>query len=218
MLTFWTMAICIYGVVVAALFSAVGRLRESTLASIIYVTGFLGLNVQLSRVSDPGPGILLAAAAAFIGLIFNVVAMRFALARLLTALGRALTGDDALRYAKSYDRAEAAESRGDYEAAAGLYREAIAADARDAEAHRRLADALLKDGKPHDAGRVLKQLVDLCTDPEDRCGAIFRLAEVLHEKLNDERAAGELYELVSRDYANTRFDEYARGRLEALKR
>jgi len=214
----WT--ICLYGVVAAVLFITSGTVRNSTYANCIYLVGFFGLNIFMASArpvtfTDPVEAVvqlLTALASAVIGALFNAVALKYSLGQMLTAFGRALTGDDQIKWRKTYDRAEAADKRGDTAAAAAIYRDELRSDPRDTEAHRRLGELLVRMGRPQEAAGEYRTVIEL-SEGEQRGAAAFRLAEILQDELGDSDGARAIYETIVRERPQSGHAEYARARL-----
>ena len=225
--------LCLYGIAAALAFNTTQTLRDSKLAHYVYVLGYITLNLLLARgvakggVSGGGGGLAGAMAGALVyvvklvaqillGFLFNAVALLYTCDLSLSALLRFVTSDDQLVVRKTYNRAEGAESRGDLDGAAALYREEIQADPADREAHRRLAEVLLKAGKMREAADLFRQVLELSKGADERCVAALRVAEVFQDNLGDVAAAVELYEMILAEYPKTKHAAYARARLEKV--
>jgi tetratricopeptide (TPR) repeat protein len=212
------LSIFFYGIVAALVFNLLQRLQENTIAHLVYLTGLLGLFVRLGTgqplVGMAGLGNLIYIIfGGLLGLIANAPALRYTLTHLLTAAGRELTSADQIVYRKTYDRAVGAESRGDLEMAAALYRQEIESDPEDREAYRRLAEVLLKHGKHDEAVSSFRKVIEMSDEPRERSEAMFRLAEVFQDELHDGAAARKLYQAVIHDNPRGKYAEYARSRL-----
>ena len=226
---------CMYGIVAALAFHLSGTLRRSTIAYGVYLVGLMALVYQFAQIAfagmPSGGGIgavgfgvfftvLFAVFKLLIILAFNGFALYSTMYHFVGKSGQFLTSDDRLVYKKTYDRAVGAEARGEFEKAAGLYRDEIEKDPKDTEARRRLAEVLIRCGRPQEAVVEFERTIGLCTaeDEEARCHMTFRLAEVHQEQLHNAQAARELYEKLMRECPKNEYAQYARERLESPER
>lgn len=211
--------LCLYGAIAGGLFAASGTLRTSSMAHYVYVTVLAALIISLG-VRTPLSGLMslmVLLAQGVIGIGFNIPALHCSLDHALTAVGRSALSDGDIKVRKTYDKADGAATRGDFALAAALYREEIADDPKDAEARRRLAEVLLRQGEPEQAVEELRKAMALFSEPHEQCTVIFRLAEVLREELKDDEAAAELYRNVLRQCPKGRHADYARERLARME-
>ncbi len=221
---------CVYGIVAALALHLSGTLRRSTIAHSVYLLGLMALLVQFSQVAFSGVAsgggigvvfvVLIGVFKTLVILGFNSFALYCTGGHFVGKFGRALIGDDQIVYRKTYDRAAGAEARREFEKAAGLYREEIDKDPKDSEAYKRLADVLIRCGRPEEAVREFEKAIELCgaEDEEERCQMTFRLAEVHQDELHNSRAAQELYEKLVRECPNNQYAQYAKARLESPER
>ncbi len=218
--------LCIYGVVWALVLNAFRTERRSSIPYMIYFFGFVGLAVPASSWAYGGAmgaggqmgvfaGVLVGTFLVTVAFMFNAIPILFCVGQIVRVVGREAAGLDQMTRRKSYDRAEGAESRGDLDEAACLYREEMAADPADTVAPRRLAEVLVKATKPEEAVAALRDLLEQVKDPDEACSSMFRLAEILDEQLQDRRAAAELYGRIVKEHPKRRLAEYARQRLGA---
>ena len=216
--------LCIYGVVWALVLNAWRTERRSSIPYMIYFFGFVGLAVPASSWAYGGAmgaggqmavvgGVLIGTVLVAVAFMFNSIPILFCVGQIVRVVGREAAGLDQMTRRKSYDRAEAAESRGDPDEAARLYREEMAADPADTVAPRRLADLLVKAGRAQDAVAELRALLELIEDKDEMCSTMFRLAEILDEQLHDRSGAAELYGRIVKEHPKRRLAEYARQRL-----
>jgi len=218
--------LCVWGLVASVAFRLWVELSDSKLAGGVYLLIFFALSYLYwvrtgGRLMGGGPlgaafGVFILLAGWVLGLVFNAGALYYVAICFLGAIGRTLTSDDQVVVRKTYDRAEGAESRGDYEEAAALYRKEIGADPDDREAHRRLAELLLKLARKQEAVEELRRVMELSEGEEKLCAAAFRLAEVLGEELGREVEAADLYQMIVRDHPASSYARYARARLEGM--
>ncbi len=216
--------LCTLGVVAGFAFWASQTLRESLLAHYVYVLILVALVILFgSRMAadytsrlGAVAGVLLAMLGLMVGVAFNLPALKHAGNRVLTAIGRAVVGTRSMVVRKTYDQADAAMKREDYDAAAALYYRAIEKEPGDVEARRRLAEVFLKRGQPTSAASVLQEILDLSEDEQERCTVMFRLGEVLQDVLHEPEEAEGLYERIIRDYPAGEYAGYARARLKNI--
>lgn len=127
----------------------------------------------------------------------------------------AATGIDRMKVESTYDRAAKAEKDGDLEEAMRRYEQAGAENPRDPEPHRRLADLHLKRGAIDPAVSNLRAALERVEAPEERATLAFRISDVLAREGRPAEARRALEDAV-RDLAGTRFEGYARERLNSL--
>jgi len=195
-------------------FLAWPRLGDSLIVLSVYVVlvGWLVVRISLNE-ADAGPiGLITGMFYGAIGLGFNLIPLRHAADRMFGALGREMLSSG-IKMKKAYDRAASAETRGDYEAAVAIYREEIAKDDKDSEVHRRLGEALLKMKRAPEAAGSLRAAMDLSPDAERRSTIAFRLAEVLEDSVGDRPGAEAVYNMILRQYPESKYANYARARL-----
>jgi hypothetical protein len=208
---------CAYGVVFSVIFGRHGENIRSGWVYYGYVTGFVillwavGMNMGAAVASPVGP--ILALAEGGVILVCNAVALKCTGEYALTRLGRGALGLNHIVYRKTYDKAEAAEARGELALAVEIYRQEIAADPQDIEAQRRLAEVLLKAGRPDEAAAELRHIVDQARQQELRHIAAFRLAEVYADQLGRPADAEALYRRIVEEAPHSRLARYARVRL-----
>ena len=145
--------LCAFGIVSSLTLYYNEGLRESKWINAIYSAGFVLFNVlywlgvysSMGGLEGNGAAgfkvvgfVLLAALGWAVGWACNVAAVYWVMQYYLSVFVRDVSGLDQIVVRKTFDRAEAAEARADYEKAAALYAEEIAAEPLDREAHRRL--------------------------------------------------------------------------------
>jgi len=224
--------LCLYGIAASLAFRYVEGLRQSAWAVggylalywILFVPFALGAFPVLGSPHGSVAAAASASATVLTGFIrggvvlfVNAVALWYSGEYVLTALARALTSDSQIVVRKTYDKAEAAEARHDFETAASLYEQEIASDPEDHEAHRRLGELLVKMGRAREGAARLERALELAEQADERCAAAFRLAEVYHDQLDDPEQALRLYTLIARSHPGNRLARYARERAERLK-
>lgn len=151
-----------------------------------------------------------------LGCAANAVAFACIGAEYAAGLGRWLMSYHKVPELKSYDRAENAVSNRNFGRAAALYGQKIEEDPEDVEAHRRLAEVLLKMDRAEDAAGVFRRGLERAEKARDSCRIAFRLAEVLDEKLGRSGEAAELYRMLAEEYPDDRRADAARSRLEQM--
>ena len=216
--------LCAFGIASGITFLRMGRFKGMNLAYAAYLLAFVGLSYAYWKASFAGVrdvavagGVLFMFLGGFLlSCAWNGLALWCTAVHYLGVIGRAGMSDDQIVVRKTYDRAEGAESRGDYEGAAELYRKETDSDPTDREAHRRLAEVLLKMGSPREAVEELRSVLALSKEEEARCAAAFRLAEVLQDEMGDREAAADLYRMVLQDYPDSKYAGHARSRLEQV--
>ncbi|MEK7467408.1 MAG: tetratricopeptide repeat protein [Planctomycetota bacterium] len=125
-------------------------------------------------------------------------------------------GDHKLKVEPTFDQAEAAERRGDMEAALRLYRAAAQGQPGHAETRRRLGEAYLKSGDADQAIAEMRAALGLVEDPEKKMALAFRVTDLMMEKKNDTFNAGLILQELERDYQGTRVAELAKARRARL--
>ena len=125
-------------------------------------------------------------------------------------------GDHKLKVEPTFDQAEAAERRGDMEAALRLYRAAAMGQPGHAETRRRLGEAYLKSGDADQAIAEMRAALGLIEDPEKKMALAFRVTDLMVEKKNDAFNAGLILRELERDYEGTRVAELAKARRARL--
>ncbi|MCC6741047.1 MAG: tetratricopeptide repeat protein [Planctomycetia bacterium] len=125
-------------------------------------------------------------------------------------------GDHKLRVEPTFDQAEAAERRGDMDAAIRLYRASAMGNPGHAESRRRLGEAYLKSGDADQGIAELRAALGLVEDPEKKMALGFRVADLLVEKKGDAFNADLVLRELERDYEGTRVAELAKARRARL--
>jgi tetratricopeptide (TPR) repeat protein len=207
-----------YGAIASLAFVLMEPLRASAIALFVYGFGFLGLFLLYAPVPIGRYGILgviIGVLQVAVILAFNGLPLYTVLDHLVTRLGRELFGLNQMVFRKSYDRAKAAEARGELAEATALYRRELEDDPKDTAARRLLAEVLVKRGLAQEAAAELQAVLEHLKKDErqERIATLLRLAEVSEEELRDEQRARQLYrEVIEQDPA-AREADYARGRL-----
>jgi hypothetical protein len=127
------------------------------------------------------------------------------------------TGTASMKVAKTYDQAQKAEHEGDLDLALRLYGEEAAADARDPEPLRRMAEIHVQRGQVEEALGLLGRVLGLVKDPELRTTLSFRRAD-LFERAGRRSDAERQLEAVAQELPGTPFERCARERLGSLRR
>ena len=210
--------LCAYGIVWTGAFHVLETERPNKWVFLAYFLGLLGLwasALASAAANFEGSlfGLVYYLALGTMILVCNILPVRHLLEFVLGQTARELTGLNQINVRKSYDHATGAESRGDLDTAARLYREEIQKDPDDTEARRHLAEVLARAGKPQEATDELRALIERIGDGEQACQVMFRLAEVTDELLHDGAEAVRIYERLIRKYPKDKLAEYARLRL-----
>jgi tetratricopeptide (TPR) repeat protein len=126
-----------------------------------------------------------------------------------------MMGDRDLKVEKTYDLARKAEKEGDLEGAGRRYAVEIERDRSDPEPFRQLAAIRLRQGRAEEAMALLREAMPLVRDPEDHATMAFRLSDLLTGtgRISEAR---EILAGVEREFAGTRFAQYAKERRERL--
>jgi tetratricopeptide (TPR) repeat protein len=128
---------------------------------------------------------------------------------------RAMLGDERVARHFSFDKAELAENRRDYQTAKQLYLKAIEQMPQRPEPRLRLAELLIRIRRYPDAAEQLKVALGLTQDLDSRARLVFRLAEA--QALAGQRdAATEALRDFEREASGTKYADFARERLAAL--
>lgn len=125
--------------------------------------------------------------------------------------------DDQLTVRPAYSIAEAAEARGEYAAAVAAYEKLADANPADPEPRRRMAEALLKAGRPRDAVEVLRQAMRIEDKPGEQFLIALRLSEVLADDCADVREAVTMLEAHLERHPDAHGAAFARQRIARLK-
>ncbi len=134
----------------------------------------------------------------------------------LALAARVLSGDEDIETRATFDRADAAVHRGELEEAERIYLEAAAAYPKDPAPHMRLADLRLKQDRPDAAAQALRDAAARAKNLEQESLAVFRLADVLAERLGRTDAARTELEAFIRRRPDTKYARLARERVERL--
>jgi len=215
---------CVLGLVAAVVFFSSQAIRENILVHWAYLSllfvlwmTFAGArHIRMTNLEMAAHGTLGIFGGFVVIVLCNIIALAYSADRLLQAAGVFLMGDSDIGVRKTYDRAEGAASRGDYETAARLYRDAIAEDPEDHEARQRLARVLLEWGDAEGAAEELLKLLDVCTEERERCTTALRLGEVCLDELEDPDGARQMYKMVMEDYPHSEYARHARARLDRM--
>jgi tetratricopeptide (TPR) repeat protein len=134
---------------------------------------------------------------------------------IIVRLSRAMLGDERVARHFSFDKAELAENRRDYQTAKQLYLKAIEQMPLRPEPRLRLAELLIRIRRYPDAAEQLKAALGLTQDMENRARLAFRLAEALALAGQREAAVATLQDF-EREAGGTKYADFARERLAAL--
>ena len=138
---------------------------------------------------------------------------------LMAMLFGAVEGTGADKYLEehcSFDKAEAAERRRDYQAAESLYREAIERMPKRPEPLVHLGEMLIKTGRHADAAEQFRKALTMVEDRDARARFTFRLAEA--QCLAGQRAAAiETLRGFEKAAKDPKYAGYASGRLARLE-
>jgi hypothetical protein len=228
-MVFWFIIYVLYGVVWSVILTVSESERRRSLLHVLYLFGFVGLSVPFSSAAFGGVvgsdgivarsamgamgGVVVGLGICLVGLAFHGVPVYYCLMHFVRGVGRAAAGLDHIVLSKSYNRAEGAESRGDLAEAERLYRQELEADPEDAEARRRLAELLVRQGRAQEAVPEFETVIEQVEGREKRYATTFRLAEVLEEELGRRQEAAELYRRIVQEDPRSRYAQYARSRL-----
>lgn len=219
--------LCVYGVAAGVLFARFGRFADHPLFQWAYVMGYLMLTLLFAnsrgKSLDMGGGYgaafagpIIVVAGIFIGFLFNLLALQHCAENVIGAIGRFALSLNQVIWRKSYDKAEGAEVRGDFETAIALYGDEIEKDPEDGEARRRLAEVLLKNEQPREAAAQLEELLNRSSGGQ-WCKTAFRLAEVQQDDLARPESAAELYRRIAEEYPDDEMAAYAQSRLRIIQ-
>ncbi len=136
-------------------------------------------------------------------------------AELIFEAARRAKGDHLLVVEKTYDQAEAAEKRRDWDTAERLYRAEVDGDPADAQARIRLGEIYLKLDRVDEATLLFAAALPLLDEPEQQGPLAFRLSEIYSKSGKLEQAREVLSAAVS-DLAGTRYEAFAQKRLDSL--
>jgi len=213
---------CAYGLGALFVFRKAEELCDMLIVQLAYVVGLLflvgwALQAVLAYFGDLTTENAPYLWFSFIGTgavisIFNLPAIKCVVSSSIGKLARTITSADTGVVRKQYSLAAGAEAHGDLDEAARLYRQEIQMDPKDAEVHLRLAEVLLKQKLPDGALDEFRTAIKMLKDKRDRASAMFRLAEVLDDVLNQPTAARDISERIMRECPGTAFAAHARKR------
>jgi hypothetical protein len=125
-------------------------------------------------------------------------------------------GDENLVVLPTFDKAEAAERRKDFQGALRLYQEAAAAHPGNAEIRRRLGEAYLRVADEDQGLMELRAAMGLVADPEKKMTVAFRVVEILMGKKKDVFNAEMILQSLERDHPG-KIADLARARRARLR-
>ena len=212
--------------VTGILFSALRWMESLSESKAFY---FLGLSVFLaecvhalvtSNIGPKGPydivGAALSLAVPVLCISGWVLFFHGAAVALLFGVAEEMSGDKYLEEHCSFDKAEAAERRRDYQAAESLYREAIEGMPKRPEPLVHLGEMLIKIGRHADAAEQFRKALTMVDDRDARARFTFRLAEA-QGLAGQKDAAIETLRRFEKAAKDTKYAGYARDRLAKLE-
>lgn len=214
-----------YGALASVLLARLEWLRNWKPAHVIHLAVFVMLTVFYFRSSDLAPGGFGLGAAISLAVVFlsyaiacaaNAVAFACIVSHYFVGFGEWVMGYGDILRIKTYDRAEGAEARRDFEGAAELYREKIEEDPEDPEARRRLGEVLLKLDRAEEAEREFRGALEAAEELEMHSAIAFRLAEVLDETLGRPDEAAEMYRNIVDTHPESQHATFAKSRLRHM--
>jgi len=123
-----------------------------------------------------------------------------------------------LKVKKTFDQADAAMQRHDYDEAERLYRAALKDNQSNVELRRRLVELYVTTRRLDEALGELREVGRLSERPEDVCLAAFERAEILADEKEDVAAAIEEIRAVLASFPDSTSAVFARERLAQLER
>lgn len=177
----------------------------------------LGLSVTAIRLiaardGGAGPeGIMLGA----VGVTWGVF-MAHAAGSLFMAVRRRATSDSNIPEIRTYDQAEAAERRRDWETAERLYKAALAEDPSDLETRRRLGELAIRRGDLEAALRIFQSVLPRIPEREKKLALAFRMADLMAGPGKDPGGARVLLESLAHAALGTPEEEGWRRRIAEL--
>ena len=213
--------ICGLGAVAAVLFHLRADLQRNVIVLGVYfalfASGCLWFVCSVGA-SISGPvGAIFALFTVIVGLGFalamNAVSLWSFADCVIDIVMKTASGDIHIKVKRTYDRAEAAQARHDYETALSLYRKVLEDDPKDREAHRRIGELCLTMGRTEEATEALRRVIAASETENEWCAGVLRLAEVLGEELGRPGEARDLYESIIKRYPRGRHAGYACSRM-----
>ncbi|MBI2919976.1 MAG: hypothetical protein HYY18_02705 [Planctomycetes bacterium] len=202
------------GIALAAIVLRTEHLREKGLLQAGALVWCVGTGAFLSRVLGDGPIFLAAVIPG--GFVYGGCFAYF-FAGLILRLRTWGLGDATLKVEPTFDQAEAAEKRQDWEGALRLYRIAAQKEPQHAETRRRLGEAYLRVEDLDQGIMELRAAMGLSEDPEKKVTVAFRVCDLLVERKSDAFNAELILRSLEKDHAGTRVAELARIRREKLR-
>lgn len=129
---------------------------------------------------------------------------------------RFMMGDKNIEVAPTFDMAEAALKRGEFDQAIALFEEAVRTWPKSPTPQVHMADALIRLQRFPEAAGCLRKAVALIPEPADASPVVFRLADVLAKQMGQRDQAAQVLQDFIRRYPDTKFADYARERLAGL--
>ena len=210
------MAFAVAFLACAGLLSSAARHNASFLGSklvqILAIGVFFGLLYPVAQAVGP----LLVIPVAFAGLLLGLPFLLFLIGEWFDTAARSVTGIESMKVLPTYDVAEKAEREGRLDDALALYREAASLHPADPEARRRIGELLLSKGEVAAAFEAFITALAGIAEPEPYSTLAFRVADLEARGGRRDDARRRLEE-VARRYPGTRFEAYARERLEASR-
>jgi tetratricopeptide (TPR) repeat protein len=203
-------------------------LRDKAGANWIAFAGFWALAawVALSTRAQTGivrEGNVIAAFGLLAALLVIVAAIIIAIPFWMHLVGlfaeggiRSVLGIERMKVEKTFDVADKAEHEKRYDDAIKLYLVAAAEAPAEPEPFRRAGDAALKNGATEEALDYFKCALARTTNPEDVASLAFRIAELLARTLGRRDEARQTLEKTATQLAGTRFEQFARDRINSL--
>jgi tetratricopeptide (TPR) repeat protein len=182
----------------------------SKLVQVLAIGGFFGLLYPVAQAVGP----LLIMPVAFAGFALGVPFLTFLIGDWFDAAARAVTGVGSMKLRPTWDAAEKAEREGRLDDALALYREAASLHPGDPEPPRRVGELLLSKGEVPAALEAFAAALAGIAEPEPYATLAFRVADLEAREGRRDDARRRLDE-VARRFPGTRFEAYARERLEA---
>jgi hypothetical protein len=170
----------------------------------------------MGAVANPMFGILLVIVVLIPAILLLLPWLTHSLGEAVDGIGRAATGVDSMKVARTYDAADKFMSDHRYDDAERAYLVGANEELEDPEPLRRAGEAALAAGRVEGAVVHFRGALSKIKSEEDRASLGIRIAELQERRLKDPAKARQTLEQLLPDLWPGKWGEYVRERLEKL--